>query len=366
MGDNVRLDSLRQLVPAKEKRAVRERNVNRRGSIRRIAGLVLCVMVLASLLAVPSDRAAAGPQSVTLALQWIPQAQFAGYYMAQEKGIYAKYGLVVNFLQGGPNLSSMDALLSGQADFATTWLTTAIQARLEKKPIIHLAQLVQRTSLILITKKSSGISDPSQIAGKRVGIWGADFAIPPRALFQLYNIIVEEIPQSASMNLFLRGAIEVASAMWYNEYHLVLNSGVDPDELNTFFLDQYGLNFPEDGIYCREETVNENPSFCSAFVRASLEGWEYAFANEEETLDVVMRLADEAHTGANRVHQKWMLERMRDIIQVQEGTAPVPLGTLKETDFDFVAYKLTRAVGSAAPPKYAEFHRDLEGVDVTP
>ena len=345
---------------------MRARDGNRGWLFRRMAGLILCGVVLASLLAVPSDCATPAPRSVTLALQWIPQAQFAGYYMAQEKGIYAKYGLDVTFLQGGPNLSSMDALLSNQADFATTWLTTAIQARLENKPIIHLAQLVQRTSLILITKKSSGITDPSQIAGKRVGIWGADFAIPPRALFQLYNIIVEEIPQSASMNLFLRGAIDVASAMWYNEYHLVLNSGVDPDELNTFFLDQYGLNFPEDGIYCREKTVDEDPSFCSAFVRASLEGWEYAFANEEETLNVVMRRADEAHTGTNRVHQKWMLERMGDIIQAQEGTTPAPLGTLKETDFDFVTYQLTQATGSAAPPKYAEFHRDLEGIGVTP
>ncbi|MCX5970365.1 MAG: ABC transporter substrate-binding protein [Coprothermobacterota bacterium] len=350
---------------------MRARDENRGWPFRRVAGLVLCAVALVGLLAIPSDCATPAPRAVTLALQWIPQSQFAGYYMAQEKGIYAKYGLDVTFLQGGPNLSSMDALLGGasvdpQADFATTWLTTGIQARLEKKAIVHLAQLVQRTSLILISKKSSGISDPSQIAGKRVGIWGADFAIPPRALFQSYNIIVEEIPQSASMNLFLQGAIEVASAMWYNEYHLVLNSGIDPDELNTFFLDQYGLNFPEDGIYCREETVEEDPSFCSAFVRASLEGWEYAFAHEEETLDVVMWRADEVHTGTNRVHQKWMLERMRDIIQAPEGTTPVPLGTLNETDFDFVAYKLTRAAGSAAPPKYSEFHRDLEGVGVTP
>ena len=116
---------------------MRERNVNRRWTIRRAAGLVLCAIFLTGLLAVPSDCATPVLREATLALQWIPQAQFAGYYMAQEKGIYAKYGLDITFLQGGPNLSSMDALFNGQADFATTWLTTAIQSRLELS-LIHI------------------------------------------------------------------------------------------------------------------------------------------------------------------------------------------------------------------------------------
>jgi NitT/TauT family transport system substrate-binding protein len=328
--------------------------------------LVLLLIFLTSLLALPSDSAVAGPQSVTLALQWQPQAQFAGFYMAQEMGIYAKYGLFVNFLHGGPTLSSLDALREKKAEFATTWLTTGIQARAQGDAICHLAQLVQRTSLILITRKSSGIRDPSQMAGKRVGIWGTDFAIPPRALINLYNIVVQEIPQSASMNLFLRGAIDVASAMWYNEYHLVLNAGVNADELNIFFLDQYGLNFPEDGIYCRQETIEQDPALCQSFVEASLEGWEYAFAHREETLDVIMRLANEAHTGTNRVHQKWMLDRMKDIILPETGTATVPLGTLKKTDFEFVSYNLWWGKVISTQPAYSEFHRDVLGGTITP
>jgi NitT/TauT family transport system substrate-binding protein len=109
--------------------------------------------------------------------------------------------------------------------------------------------------------------------GKKVGLWGPIFQIQPKAFIKKYNLNVKIIRQSFSVNLFLRDGVDVASAMWYNEYHTILNSGLNPDELTTFLFHQHGLNFPEDGIYTMKDTFQRDPDLCKAFVKASIEGW---------------------------------------------------------------------------------------------
>jgi len=176
--------------------------------------------------------------------------------------------------------------------------------------------------------------------GKKVGLWGPVFQIQPRAFIKKYNLEVKVIRQSYSINLFLRDGVDVASAMWYNEYHTILNSGLNPDELTTFFFHEYGLNFPEDGIYSLEENFQKDPELCRAFVRASIEGWRYAFAHPEEALDIVMKNLKKEHIPATRMHQKWMLDRMKDLIL--PGDAHVPIGRLLPADYYRVAKGLKK------------------------
>jgi NitT/TauT family transport system substrate-binding protein len=315
--------------------------------------LVAMLLVFVFGTAIPSYSQPAAKKQVVLALQWIPQAQFAGYYMAYEKGIYDKYGIDLRFVHGGPGTSSLELVKQGKADFATDWLTSALQQWDNGAPLLNLAQIIQKSGLMLIAKKTSGITKPEDLDGKRIGLWGGDFSIPARALFRRYQAQVEEIPQSASMNLFLRGAIDVASAMLYNEYHLVLNSGLDPTELNTFLFSDYQLNFPEDGIYCLQNTYDQDPVLCRAMVKASLEGWQYAFDYPEEATDVVMRYASAVHTGTNRVHQKWMLAKMAELI-VPAGD-PLEMGTLQPADLGFVSLELLRAGLIQKQPNYQDF-----------
>ena len=208
---------------------------------------------------------------------WKPQAQFAGYIVALEKGFYKKHGLDVTLISGGADNPAVDALKNKKADFGIVWLSAAIQRRSAELKLVNIGQVVQRSALMLVAKRSSGILKPQDMQGKKVSLWEGDLQLQPKAFFREHGITVETIPQSYTVNLFLKGGVDVVSAMWYNEYDTIINSGLDPDELVTFFFSDYGLNFPEDGIYCLEETLNKDPQTAAAFVKASFEGWMYAF-----------------------------------------------------------------------------------------
>lgn len=292
---------------------------------------------------------------------WSPQAQFAGYYVAIDKGIYSRYGLDVRLLPAGPGLSPVDALSQGKADFAVLWLTTALRHRDRGLPLVNLAQMVQRSSMMLVSKRSAGIRTIAEMNGRKVGLWGGDLSIPVYALFEREHVVVREVPQGITVNLFLRGGIDVASAMWYNEYHTLLISGLDPGELNTVFIADEGLRYPEDGLYALESTAQARPAITAAFVRASLEGWQYAFDHPEETLDIVLRRMREARLPANRVHQRWMLDRMSDLMQT--ASPDTQRGQLVPADYLAVGESMRREKLISAYPTFDDFHWSVDARD---
>jgi NitT/TauT family transport system substrate-binding protein len=213
---------------------------------------------------------------------------------------------------------------------------------------------------MLVAKKSGGIRTPKDLDGKKVGLWGPIFQVQPRAFFQKYDLNVTEVRQSYSVNLFLRDGVDAASAMWYNEFHRILNAGINEDELTTFFFHEHGLNFPEDGIYALEETYTKDPDLCRKFVAASIEGWKYAFENREETLNIVMRNLREAHIPVTRVHQKWMLNRMYDLMMPDDQSTP--MGRLRAEDYRHVAQALKNAGLIIDIPSFESFYRECIGV----
>ena len=297
-------------------------------------------------------------KKVSFIPQWFPQAEFAGYYVALDKGIYKKYGIDLTIIPGGAERSSVDYIALKKADFGGTWLSTAIQKRAQGLKLVNIGQIIQRSALMFIAKESSGIKTPQDMDGKKVGLWRGDFQVQPVAFFRKYNLKVKVIQQPFStdyIDLFLMDALDVATAMWYNEYHLILNAGLNPEELNTFFFQDYELNFPENGIYVLEETYRRDPLLCCAFVRATLEGWEYCFDHHDEALDVVLKYMREQHMPASRVHQRWMLERMIDIIQPLDKSGPI--GTLLPEDYAQVARILKENGLIKEIPPFEEFYR---------
>lgn len=284
----------------------------RRLALGALAVLAVAVAALAAVALWPGAHEARGaeqPRPVRLVLHWRPQAQFAGYYVAAEKGIYAFHGLDVTVVPGGPDTDSLKELRAGRADFALAFLSGALSANGQGAPLVDVCQVVNRSNLMLVAWKST-VAKRADFAGSRVTLWGMSFRAACDAFFGAADVRPILLPQFYTVNLFLRGGADACSAMEYNEYHTILMAGVDEDELKVFPMRDYGLGFPEDGVYTLASTQAESPELCADFAAATMEGWKYCQGHPEEALDIVMRKTAEAHVPTNRVHQRWMLDHM--------------------------------------------------------
>lgn len=311
--------------------------------------IVLSCGLLVPTLPVLADETAA--RKVTFITHWSPQAQFAGYYVAQAKGFYRERGLDVEILPSGPNISASEALADGKADFAVLWLSQALQNRAKGVDLINIGQIVQRSGLMFVARKSDSICVPQDLNGKKVSLWNGDLRLQGDAFIKKYGLDIKKIPQSYTINLFLAGGVDAVMAMWYNEYHSILNSGVNPDELCIFFFKDHVLNVPEDGIYTLDRAYRKDSAVSKAFVEASVKGWLYAFDHPVEAVDIVLERMRSDKIPANREHQKWMLEKVRELI-VPDGDMS-KIGVLSPEDYKAVSGMLKE---NGLIDRFAEFN----------
>jgi NitT/TauT family transport system substrate-binding protein len=303
-----------------------------------------------------SARSQAALKPVTLILHWMPQSQFAGYYMALEKGLYRDRGLDVTILRGGPDRDPVEYLQTGKADFATLFLTGALVARDQGAPIVHIAQIVNTSNLMLIAHRAAGITSLDDLQGRRVSLWSPQFSTAFEGCLKANGVQAVEVPQYYTVNLFLRHGVDACSAMAYNEYHTLLQSGMNDEEMTKIYMRDMGFDFPEDGVYCLDETLAGDPETCKAFVEASLEGWRYAGEHPDETLELVMAKAREAHVPTNLPHQRWMLETILDSILPEAGD-PWRLGELLPDAYVHVVATLQQqSVLLPSAATYRQFH----------
>jgi len=263
--------------------------------------------------------------------QWLHQAQFAGFYVAHKKGFYNSYGIDVRIQMGSPENPSPEALQNNKADIVSMFLSSALREVDKGHKIKNLAQLSQKSSLLLVAKKSSGIDRVEDINGKRVGLWVSDFREPSITFLKKNNIKCEIIPISWTTNVLAHDVVDIMNMMVYNEYDVFVNTGYRPSELTVFPLADYGVNIPEDGIYCLTDYYEKNKQLCHDFAEATLDGWMYALNHEEETLSIVLSYQKKDNLPANIPHQRWMLSRIKEATL----TKPEQYGKLSESDYDF-------------------------------
>ncbi|MNL30314.1 NMT1/THI5 like protein [compost metagenome] len=184
-------------------------------------------------------------------------------------------------------------------------------------PLVQIAQIFQKSGLVLVSKKDAGISGPADLKGKKVGNWmgGNEFEI--LALFDKYKLDSNKdlnfTKQGFTMDQFLGGEIDAASAMTYNEYQVVLESGIKAEDLNVIDMNDEGVAMLEDNLFANKEWLEANKETAAKFVRASLKGWKDAIADPEAAVDSVMKLAEEGST--TREHQLTMMTEVAKLIQ---------------------------------------------------
>jgi NitT/TauT family transport system substrate-binding protein len=298
---------------------------------------------------VPADR-------VRLVLQWSPQAQFAGYYLALERGFYRERGLDVEIIPGGPAVDSLAYLTEGKAEFATAFLSGAITAADDGADIVDVCQVVNRSNLLLVAHRDR-VEDRDDLDGARVSLWGSSFRSAYDGFFEAAQVRPRILPQYYSVNLFLLGGADACAAMTYNEYETIVQSGVDPGDLTVFSLRKNGFGFPEDGVYATAATARRDPGACRAFAEATLQGWAYCRDHPDDAVDSVMRHAHDAHVPTNRVHQRWMLDHILTAIYPGEQDAFAP-GVLSRVDYERTRAVMTGEGLIESAPSYGDFVRE--------
>ncbi|UCD31199.1 MAG: ABC transporter substrate-binding protein [Desulfobacterales bacterium] len=287
--------------------------------------LLMGSMFAVLLSACSSEQGRQGPPSakmlkpISLQLQWVTQAQFAGYYVALDKGWYKEEGLDLTIKPGGPDLVPVDLVAAGASDFGTTLLADLAVAIQKGTPVISIGQIQQANGLLLVAKKNSGISGPKDFIGKKVGFWLGSWEAQFNALLAKEGIAEEKVnivPQGWSMEPFLRGDLEVASAMIYNEYHVLLERGVKPEDLNIIDYADFGLGFPGDVLFSSLKQRKKDPDLCVGILRASLKGWQYATKHPEEAAEIVLKYDK---TGVQTLeHQLAMMKEITKLVKVPE------------------------------------------------
>jgi len=291
---------------------------------------------------------------------WLPQAQFAGFYVAKEMGFYAAKGIDLEIIHPTASINNLQYLMDGKADVISSFLISALNQKQLGVDLVNIAQLSQHSAIMLVAKKGSGIDKAADLDGKRVGIWLSGFQETPMAFMREKNINIDWVPILSSVNLFLLGGLDAMTVMWYNEYHQIYLSGIDHEEMNSFFMSDYGFNIPEDGLYVLNETYSNRGNDLSRFVEATLQGWDYAAANRDFTVDLVVRLMKESNIPANRTHQLWMLDKILEVHDFKRKG--VPRTYLEENDFDLALRVMKRHHHTEKNILYEEFFRPVISV----
>ena len=214
---------------------------------------------------------------VSLVLKWVPQAQFAGYFVALKKGYFAKEGLDVTIQPGGPDIVPEQVVESGQATFGLDWLPSLLAQRDHGQDLVNIAQIYQTTGMRLIAFKSSHITSVQDFKGKKIGVWFSgnqyQFLAWMAKVHLDPNKDMTVIHQGFDMNLFLSHKLDMASAMTYNELGVVLESGVKMSQLTVFDYGKAGVSMLEDGLYARGDYLKTHRDVAVRFLRASIMGW---------------------------------------------------------------------------------------------
>ncbi len=277
---------------------------------------------LTAALALPAGAA----DKVTLQLKWITQAQFAGYYVAKDKGYYKDAGLDVSINAGGPDVAPPQVIAGGGADVVIDWMPSALAAREKGVPLVNIAQPFKKSGLELTCRADTGIKVPADLKGRTLGVWFSGNEYPFLSWMAKLGYKTDGSPggvkvlkQGFNVDPLLQKQADCISTMTYNEYWQVIDGGFKPDQLVVFRYDDQGVATLEDGLYVIESKLRD-PAFVAkiaTFVKASMRGWQYAQQNPDEATKIV--LANDTTGAQTEKHQRRMMGEIAKLLDTGNG-----------------------------------------------
>ena len=277
---------------------------------------------LAAFLAMPADAA----DKVTLQLKWITQAQFAGYYVAKDKGYYKDAGLDVTINAGGPDVAPPQVIAGGGADVIIDWMPSALAAREKGVALVNISQPFKKSGLQLTCRADTGIKTPADLKGRTLGVWFSGNEYPFLSWMAKLGYKTDGSPggvkvvkQGFNVDPLLQKQADCISTMTYNEYWQVIDAGFSPSQLVVFKYEDQGVATLEDGLYAIEAKLRD-PAFVArlaTFVKASMRGWQQARQNPDEAAKTV--LANDTTGAQTDKHQRRMMGEIAKLLDTGSG-----------------------------------------------
>ncbi|MEH0070453.1 ABC transporter substrate-binding protein [Pannonibacter sp. Pt2-lr] len=270
--------------------------------------------------------AAHAADQLTLQLKWVTQGQFAGYYVAKDKGFYEAEGLDVTIKPGGPDIAPPQVIAGGGADVIIDWMPSALASREKGVPLVNIAQPFKKSGMMLTCRKETGITSPADFKGKTLGVWFFGNEYPFLSWMSQLKLPttggadgVTVLKQGFNVDPLLQKQADCISTMTYNEYWQVIDAGIPAEDLVVFKYEDQGVATLEDGLYVLEDSLKD-PAMVdkyTRFVRASMKGWAYASENPDEAADIV--LENDASGAQTEKHQKRMVGEVVKLVDGSDG-----------------------------------------------
>lgn len=271
---------------------------------------------IASLLLGIASVALKAQDKIIFTPQWTAQAQFAGYYVAAQKGFYKDAGLVVEIIHPSVTQNAISRIRNNESQATTLQLAQAMEIINDGIPLVNILQTSMNNAMVIVSRRGK---NPLKQIGEKVGIWNAGFGQVAICMSIKDHLDYRWIPFANSVNLFISGAIDATLAMSYNEYYQLLQTGIELDDSCVYRFCDHGYNIQEDGVYMTREYYDKHKEQARRFADASRKGWEWAAQNPEETLDIVMEYVQKEHISTNRVLQKLMLDDVLRLLVDRES-----------------------------------------------
>ena len=246
-------------------------------------------------------------QKIVFTPQWTAQAQFAGYYVAQEKGFYREAGVEVEIVHPSVTQSAMTRMFNKTSQATTLQLCQAMELADTGTELVNILQTSMNNAMVIVSARGK---DPLKQKGERVGIWSVGFGQLAICMSIKEGLDYDWVRFSTNVNLFVSGALDATLAMSYNEYYQLLQAGMELTDENVYRFCDHGYNVQEDGLYVTLDYYRKHKDQVRRFAQASRRGWEWAANHQEETLDIVMKYVKSNRVASNRIMQRLMLKEV--------------------------------------------------------
>lgn len=232
------------------------------------------------------------PEKINIQLKYAHQAQFAGIYMALEKGYYQDENLDVQLTEGGGGVDLVAPVVNGEAQFGIAASDLVLVKRAQGVKIKAIAAIYRRSAAIFASKADSGIKRPHDMVGKRIAVLSEnarEYEFQLRAMLNKLDLDTSDmvlLPLDHHYQEFLDGTIDVTGAYITGGYLRLKSQGID---LNLIWPSDYGIDFYSDTIFVNESLLERNPDLALKFLRATLKGWNDAIRDIQKSVEITMR-----------------------------------------------------------------------------